>query len=92
MALRSKDNNKAVMFLAVLMMMAIVFSSSHTAQGAYGTTDIYSYMERCNLEKCMSFCQINYTDGGTCLNGSDRCCCRIRLGHGVGPGPIHKKD
>uniref|UniRef100_A0A0D9XVI5 Knottin scorpion toxin-like domain-containing protein n=1 Tax=Leersia perrieri TaxID=77586 RepID=A0A0D9XVI5_9ORYZ len=90
MALLSKDNSKAVVFLVVLMVMAIVFSSSHTAQGAYETMDTCAYLKKCTPEKCMSFCQVNHIEGGNCSSDSDQCCCGVRLGHGVGPGPIHK--
>lgn len=41
MALLGKDNSNAVVFLAALMVMAIAFSSSHTAQG----THIYIHLQ-----------------------------------------------
>uniref|UniRef100_J3NAC5 Knottin scorpion toxin-like domain-containing protein n=1 Tax=Oryza brachyantha TaxID=4533 RepID=J3NAC5_ORYBR len=91
MALLGKGNNNTLVFLAALMVMAIVFSSSPTAQGAYGIKDTCTYMQKCNPQKCTSYCQVYGNEGGNCArDSSDQCCCGIRLGHGVGPGPVRK--
>uniref|UniRef100_A0A0E0MIA8 Knottin scorpion toxin-like domain-containing protein n=1 Tax=Oryza punctata TaxID=4537 RepID=A0A0E0MIA8_ORYPU len=84
MALLGKDNSKAVVFLAALMVMAIAFSSSHTAQGAYEIKETCTYQRGCTPQVCMSLCQANHNEGGNCASDSDQCCCGTRL------GPIHK--
>uniref|UniRef100_A0A0E0RC75 Knottin scorpion toxin-like domain-containing protein n=1 Tax=Oryza rufipogon TaxID=4529 RepID=A0A0E0RC75_ORYRU len=93
MALLGKDNSKAVVFLAALMVMAIAFSSSHAAQvngvkyfETEGVKDTCTYLRGCTT----SLCQANHNEGGNCDSDSDQCCCGTRLGHGVGTGHVHK--
>lgn len=48
MALLAKDNSKAVVLLTALTVMAIAFSSSHTAQGTHIHLQFLHHHAECN--------------------------------------------
>uniref|UniRef100_J3NAC4 Knottin scorpion toxin-like domain-containing protein n=1 Tax=Oryza brachyantha TaxID=4533 RepID=J3NAC4_ORYBR len=74
----ANDKNKktAVLFIALMVMATVNLSSCHTTQGGYEDSDRCMYLQRCDMSKCMSACQITGNDGGECAGDlNDHCCC-----------------
>uniref|UniRef100_J3LTC8 Knottin scorpion toxin-like domain-containing protein n=1 Tax=Oryza brachyantha TaxID=4533 RepID=J3LTC8_ORYBR len=76
MALLGKTNCKAAVFLAALMVMATVFSSSHASQDVGEEKMVCARLRGCNTGMCMGYCRVLGYQGGTCRhNDPDLCCC-----------------
>ncbi|KAF2912184.1 hypothetical protein DAI22_11g237100 [Oryza sativa Japonica Group] len=72
-------NKKAAavfLFTSLMVMATVNFSSGHTTQGGYGEMDSCMVLVNCDMNKCMSDCQIKGFNGGLCDGESnDHCCC-----------------
>lgn len=50
--------------------------------GGYGEMDSCMVLERCDMNKCMSACQVNKYNGGQCDGEwNDHCCCTDEAPH-----------
>uniref|UniRef100_I1R275 Knottin scorpion toxin-like domain-containing protein n=1 Tax=Oryza glaberrima TaxID=4538 RepID=I1R275_ORYGL len=71
-------NKKAAVFLftSLMVMATVIFTSCHTTQVGYGEMDSCMVQVNCDMNKCMSDCQIKGFNGGLCDGESnDHCCC-----------------